>query len=83
MERIKTGLEEYRMQYHIYPDSSQTFDRVANMLTPFVAGGVPTNDPWGELFIYKRPTRYSYSLYSAGPDRMTNTGDDVESSTAN
>jgi general secretion pathway protein G len=40
-----------------------------------------TPDPWGNPYIYKYPTTHKtasgYDLYSAGPDRIPDTEDDV------
>lgn len=69
MELIRNKLEEYRIEHGGYPDSETAM------------GGLGVaNDPWGWPYVYDhdpKASKYTYSLYSKGPDRVAGTVDDV------
>jgi general secretion pathway protein G len=76
MERIKAGLEEYRLAYGEYPDASaftemtetnggQAFEDLVDYVD---RGFVDFRDGWGAPFEYKRVSRFQYRLMSHGPD---------------
>lgn len=85
IERIKTALEEYRLEYGRY------YGPGIGPVTSLVVGGVRfTNamnryikelryvDPWGRAFIYSSSNQFAYRLWSTGADQ-TNASDDIES----
>ena len=48
---------------------------------PYLDGGIP-KDPWKNDYIYENPGRHNpdgYDLYSAGPDGVAGTDDDITS----
>lgn len=61
MEKIKLGLEEFRIRANTYPGG----------LTNNVM------DPWGREYRYRLDEKYRYSLWSKGPDGLDDTKDDV------
>lgn len=69
MESIRNKLEEYRIEHGGYPDSEAAM------------GGLGiANDPWGWPYIYNhdpKAGKFTYSLYSRGPDAKEGTSDDV------
>lgn len=87
IERIKTALEEYRIENGQYwtksgPIDTTGSDGFSNKVGVLIAGGIRINDPWGRPYEYEavgaQPIR-SYRLYSKGAS-TTVTSDDVDSS---
>ena len=85
MELIKNGLEEYRLAANTYVatncDTSDPNFQAA--LKPYVATNIVYTDPWGRPYHYISNSRFSYTLFSSGPDGVNNTVDDVSTSTGN
>lgn len=80
MEKIKAALEEYRLANNTYYNSScdtsdPTFQAKLNSMPK--AADIRYIDPWGRPFKYQFNSRFSYQLYSLGPD-TTNSLDDVD-----
>lgn len=79
MEKLKSAMEEYRLKYNQYPATTNNFTNLVQKLTNFVPD-VSALDPWGNTFNYTRKSEYEFRLFSTGPDRLTNTADDIDSS---
>ncbi len=85
LEKIKMGLEEYRLnngQYWATAVISNATDATAfsNAVGHLVNGGIRMTDPWGRYYRYERQGLYSYRLWSTGPKANANTPeDDVDS----
>lgn len=77
MDKIRNGLDEYRAKFNKYVDfSANTADqRFVNELKK-AAPSFPQLDPWGMPFRYEAVSKFSYKLYSLGPD-TNNAMDDV------
>ncbi len=75
IEKIRTALEEYRVEYGAYPvqDSGGSFGGLAEIgdLTNAVEG-VQLTDPWGNAYQYQRSAgaqnRFLYRIWSMGQD---------------
>lgn len=95
MERIKTALEEYRIQNgRYYPGNnvmvtnktfitdvmSLTFPGAKDIDTLKELSRMDGRDPWGRSYVYSNANSYAYRLWSKGAN-VTNTADDVESGT--
>jgi len=65
IERIKTRLEEYHGKNGVYTSD-------VAVLTP------QNTDPWGQKYIITLIGKYSYEVYSIGPDGRPDTEDDVK-----
>jgi type II secretion system protein G len=85
MEKIKGGLEEYRLQYGEYPTNGPgamtgaSFISLRNQLTNTMQNTVTDLnfvDPWGNGYYYSRPSKFVYTLSSWGPD-LTDTNDNI------
>ncbi len=63
-------LELYQHKYGIYPNT-------LSELTNLSYGGVSDNDFYGRICYNVSSDRKSYSIASAGPDRLCGTGDDI------
>jgi len=47
---------------------------------PYLKKGMP-KDPWGNPYVYRQPGQHNtsgYDLYSLGPDRQDNSGDEID-----
>lgn len=86
IQSIRTGLISYQALNGFLPTTEQGIKALVNAPDteprPSQArrfmDDVP-KDPWGDEYIYVNPGRRnpnSYDLYSAGPDRKPDTGDD-------
>jgi len=86
MQDLRNAIEEYRLQYGLYPDlagfmTDDTFSLFRDKLTNTMENAVPTltmKDPWGRAFYYSSTNRYSYILFSEGP-KAGDTSDDIDS----
>lgn len=81
---ISTALEEYKLEYGIYP-SPGTADTIPAVLTnettrinQELKDEISTTDPWGRSYIYTDVTKYSYTLKSLGLN-PTSSVDDITS----
>ena len=86
LQAIKTQLQLYESMNGFYPSSEQGLQA---LVTQPSNDPHPTRwyqlfrelpkDPWGSDYIYRNPGQKNsggYDLYSAGPDRQADTGDD-------
>ena len=86
VQAIKTQLQLYESMNGFYPSSEQGLQA---LVTQPQNDPRPTRwyqlfkempkDPWGSNYIYRNPGLKNpggYDLYSAGPDRQPDTGDD-------
>ena len=86
LQAIKTQLQLYESMNGFYPSSEQGLQA---LVTQPSNDPHPTRwyqlfrelpkDPWGSDYIYRNPGQKNsggYDLYSAGPDRQPDTGDD-------
>jgi len=74
IQAIRTMLLSYNGTNGFYPSSDQGL----NALVPKLMESVP-KDAWGSNYVYRCPGRQnpnSYDLFSPGPDRIPDTGDD-------
>ena len=74
IQSIRTMLLSYNGLNGYYPSSDQGL----SALVPRLMEEVP-KDAWGTPYIYRCPGRANpngYDLFSAGPDRIPDTGDD-------
>ncbi len=74
MERLRVALEEYRMangSYLAYSGGLTGTTRQA-ALSQYV-GDLNFDDPWGQPYIYRNVSRFSYELMSYGPDAKSGT----------
>ena len=74
LEVMKNALEEYRLEYQQYPE--RDFGYFTNALALHMPDGFDYLDPWGTYYQYEYdPTKskYSYALYSKGPDKAHST----------
>lgn len=87
IERIKSALEEYRVENGQYwtksgPINLTGTDEFSNRVGVLIAGGIRLTDPWGRPYEYEavggQPIR-SYRLYSKGASDSI-ASDDVDSS---
>ena len=91
IEKLKNGLEEYRLQKGSYPSNyanecfftNQTFFNtvkagITNNGNKYDLSEMVDVDPWGRSYIYKRTDQFQYKLWSLGPDR-DDSGDDISS----
>src|SRR6266513_2457695 len=70
VQAIKTQLQLYESMNGFYPTTEQGLQALVTQ---------PDKDPWGNGYIYRCPGLKhpsGYDLYSAGPDRQTDTADD-------
>ncbi len=81
---ISTALEEYKLEYGIYPTPG-TNNTLPVILTAAVTrisqelkDEVSQTDPWGRDYIYADVTKYSYTLKSLGVN-LTSSDDDITS----
>ena len=88
LELLKTALEEYRMevgQYPQYSNSTNAFEdttfmnNFSNNVPETVFVDLEFTDPWGNGFKYESTQRFSYELFSIGPDGDDDTEDDIRS----
>lgn len=85
MERLKTAMEEYRMEKGRYfnasgdvtviTDGGQAF---SNALGLYVTG-LRMTDPWGRPYRYANSSPYVFRIWSKGPQDDPVTSDDIES----
>jgi general secretion pathway protein G len=91
IENLGLGLDQYRLDTHVYPSTEQG---LASLRTLPVRGTAPTgwrgpylrreipNDPWGHPYLYLSPGKAnptSYDLYSLGHDgRPGGEGEDAD-----
>jgi len=86
IQAIKTQLQLYQSMNGFYPTTEQ---RLQALVTQPQNDPRPTRwyqlfrelpkDPWGSNYIYRNPglkNPSGYDLFSAGPDRQADTGDD-------
>ena len=83
LERIKTALEEYRINKGQYWGDAATTNLTADFSKDVAAyvntNGLRTVDPWGRNYKYQRISALDFKLWSGGPnDKVTE--DDVDSS---
>lgn len=84
LERIKTALEEYRINKGQYWGNTNVITIITTNFPLDVAAYVNTNglrivDPWGRNYKYQRISALDYKLWSGGPNDSV-TEDDVDSS---
>lgn len=85
LEQLKTALEEYRMEVGRYPAytgsvNNVTFiDALSNNVPESAFVDLEFTDPWGQALQYESGQRFSYELYSIGPNGNLNTTDDIYS----
>jgi len=75
IQGIRTLLLSYNGSNGYYPSTDQGL----NALVPRLMESIPL-DPWGTPYVYRSPGRTNpsgYDLFSAGPDRLPDTQDDV------
>lgn len=83
MERIKSALEEYRLDYGQFPDvtsftqmiqtnSGDAFEDLLDFIDPHFVDFV---DAWGRPFEYERVSKFQYRLRSLGPDESIDEDD--------
>jgi|ERR1051325_2440132 general secretion pathway protein G len=75
IQGIRTLLLSYNGSNGYYP----TGDQGLSALVPRLMESVPL-DPWGTPYVYRSPGRSNpsgYDLFSAGPDRLPDTADDI------
>ena len=77
MEKLKTAVEEYKIEFGMYPDTG-TFNSDPDALKRFVSD-VKFVDPWDRPYEYTKVSEYQYTILSQGA--TTNAEDDI--STAN
>ena len=81
---FETPLEAYHLHMDAYPPSldalrSPPGDAGSNWSGPYVKTEIPL-DPWRQPYRYESPGRHnpvSYDLWSAGPDGVDGTADDI------
>jgi type II secretion system protein G len=79
MERLRNALEEYRLERGTYPQFTGAVTNAAfQSLTNYVTD-LSFTDPWGNGYLYTNVSKFSFTLYSDGPDRL-NPDDNVDSS---
>jgi general secretion pathway protein G len=86
IQAIGTQLMQYEAMNGFYPTTEQGLGALVSQPStePHPARWYPffkefPKDPWGSFYIYRCPgTKHpeKYDLYSAGPDRQPDTGDD-------
>ncbi len=73
---IETAVKMYEVMNGMFPDSLEALtvgtDQVAAPLKK-----ENLNDSWGTAFQYKRTSRVSYEIRSAGPDKSMGSADDL------
>ena len=77
VQSIGTQLMQYEAMNGFYPTTEQGLGARPNRWYPFFKE-IP-KDPWGNTYIYRCPGIKhpdKYDLFSAGPDRLPDTGDD-------
>jgi len=97
MGHIQNCLEEYRVKKNEYPDisSKQLRSAVTSVVPEYMwveadsaakwEANANTNawlDPWEQVFIYNRSSRFSYKLYSTGPNFKESSDDIVAQGSA-
>ena len=81
MEKIKAALEEYRLINNSYYNAScDTSDPTfqAKLNNVYKAADIRYIDPWGRPFVYEFNSKFSYRIYSKGPDGTPGNEDDVD-----
>lgn len=86
LEKLRTALEEYRVEFGAYPEQEQagSIGNLANIgfLTASVEG-IELVDPWGRDYQYERgrgpENRFLYRIWSQGQDADTEKDDIVPS----
>ena len=86
IQTFRTALSRYEMENDRYPESHAGLTALIerprearNWRGPYLDGALP-KDPWGNEYLYVCPgthNRESYDLWSAGPDGISGTDDDV------
>lgn len=64
IERLRNGLEEYRVQYGAYPSTADGLLSITN----HVGARFEVLDPWGQPYQYVSSNRFQYSIFSLGVD---------------
>jgi hypothetical protein len=73
---LATGVEAYARANGVLPPASGP-DPLPVVLHPLFVPRLVRRDSWGSEFLYQ-PSGGTFSVLSAGPDRMPGTGDDIE-----
>ena len=86
MQVFRTGFARYEMENDRFPQGRdgmlslvQKPREARNWHGPYIDGSMP-KDPWGNDYLYECPgthNRDSYDLWSAGPDGISGTEDDI------
>lgn len=83
MGHIQNCLEEYRVIKNEYPGSLGVMKGVVpEDVYVLVNGTNDWTDSWGNSFKYTRSSRFSYKLYSTGPNFMESSDDIVAQGSA-
>lgn len=70
LEKLRTALNEYRVEYGRYPASENAMEVHALDASGFLTNaveGVTLTDPWGRAYIYVCSNRFLYRIWSEGP----------------
>lgn len=87
-QSLKTPLMTYRFQVGSFPTTAEGLQALVSAPAsaagrwqgPYVDAGKALVDPWGEPYQYAFPGKRnttSYDLWSKGPDKQSETADDV------
>jgi general secretion pathway protein G len=77
MERLKTAIEEYKIEFGAYPeDSSWGATALQRALSNHVSD-IVFEDPWGVAYTYTKDNDFSFVIESYGPDMEAGGGDDL------
>jgi general secretion pathway protein G len=90
---IASALDLFELDNGFYPTTAQGLEALVEEPSaaplpmrwngPYVKGAVP-KDPWGHRYLYRCPSLRSgadYDLFSAGPDGVEGTADDITGTT--
>jgi general secretion pathway protein G len=86
LQAFRSAFARYEMENDHFPDGRDGIlslvekpREARNWHGPYIDGKIP-KDPWGSDYLYERPgthNRESYDLWSAGPDGVSGTEDDI------
>ncbi|MCL2305859.1 MAG: type II secretion system major pseudopilin GspG [Planctomycetaceae bacterium] len=89
VKSMKTPLEQFFMDHKRYPTTAEGLDALLNPppdvdeskgVWPYIDPSAVKADPWGMPYQYAYPGQRnpnSYDLWSLGPDRAPDTGDEI------
>ena len=72
IEKLRTVLVEYRIEYGTYPSGLSDLHDLSNQVVH-----LEFSDPWGNPYKYERSDRFLYRIWSEGADQET-TADNIE-----